>query len=61
MGHYDIVDKRDGTIIEVKTAHTTKVLKEAYPYHYQQLAMYLSITGAKKFAKLKKYWFAFLI
>lgn len=48
VGHCDIVDKRDGTIIEVKTAHTTKVLKEAYPYHYQQLAMYLAITGAKK-------------
>lgn len=39
IGHCDIVDKRDGIIIEIKTVHTTKVLREAYPYHYQQLAM----------------------
>jgi CRISPR/Cas system-associated exonuclease Cas4 (RecB family) len=42
----DIVHKKSGIIIEMKTTSSVKVLREPYDSHLTQLKIYMAITGA---------------
>jgi CRISPR/Cas system-associated exonuclease Cas4 (RecB family) len=45
IAHPDAIYKKDGAIVEIKTSESMRPLKEAYPYHIEQLRAYMAILG----------------